>query len=97
MNLTLKENNINPIISVLEKVRWVEAKTMKFAPHEYTVRSTWEKDEDWIEILNIIDKLGEESLWGGKTYKYLYYNGWKYWAMHGGNYRISKIINRTRI
>ncbi len=84
---------IQPLINAQYKFAY----TMKYMPHWYTVRATWSDDRQYLDALEIIDEYGEDVKFGKKTYKYLYIGEYKYWAMHEGNYNVSKILNRAKI
>jgi hypothetical protein len=84
---------IEPLINADFKFAW----TMKYIPHWYTLRSTWADDTQYVAALEAIDEYGEKVKWGKKTYTYLYVGEYKYWAMHLGDYNVSKVINRAKI
>lgn len=87
------EEEISPLLTA----KWKVAKTMPYAPHEYTTRQEWADDSSYVDMLKLIDLHGVEQRWGCRTYRYLYFKEYKYWAMHGGDYAVSKIINRVRL
>lgn len=57
------------------------AKSMPKFPHDYTLRSSWVNDREFVDVVLYIRENGVKEYWGGKQYVYLYMNGYKYWTM----------------
>ena len=76
--------------------RWQFAKTYaRVAPHWYTVRE-WEPDgqEAFERFVMAIRNFGHDERFGGRVYRYLRVNGFKYWTM-GAPVGRTIIINRA--
>jgi hypothetical protein len=80
---------------MITKLRFVYAKTMLAAPHEYVVR-TQENEADYLALFHAIQEHGQRSRYGKRWYRYLHLDGWKYWAMTTAVGQ-SHIINRARV
>ncbi len=65
-------------------------------PHEYTVRMKWENQNDFWSVAKYIRDNGVDEPFFKKTFRYFYYDGYKYWTM-GNPYPITKIINRAKV
>ena len=57
------------------------AKTMSNNPHFYTLKSDWEKPQDFIKCAKIIWIYGTDEEYKGRQYRVLYYQDYKYWTM----------------
>lgn len=73
----------------IDTAGWTFAKTMPDIPHEYTVRgkATGGKTEppptDWHDwFVDEISRRGYPAEFAGRTYVYLEFEGYKYWALH---------------
>jgi len=78
---------------------WTVAKTMPWAPHEYTLRRncTGPQDEsDFERVVLGIRSLGYEEKYGKSTYIRYDLDGWKYWTM-GAPLDQTILINRARV
>lgn len=71
------------------------AKTMPAHPHFYTLRREWQ-DVEFDYAVAFIRANGYAETWGGRTYRYLNLNGWRYWTM-GAPLRETILINRAEV
>ncbi len=70
------------------------AKTMPDAPHWYTLRKTWENDEEFVACVQFIRDHGNVEYFWGKPYTKLEHGGYKYWSM-GYPLDVTILINRA--
>ena len=70
------------------------AKTMPDAPHWYTLRKTWENDEEFVTCVQFIRDHGNVEYFWGKPYTKLEHGGYKYWSM-GYPLDVTILINRA--
>jgi len=89
------------VADLLTNREYTFAKTMAHNPHFYTVRKTWERDEDFVFVVEQMRKYGWVGKFGKTKYTYFDCNGWTYWTMgasinlpDGSPHTI--IINRKR-
>jgi hypothetical protein len=69
---------------------------MPDSPHFYVVR-TPENNAEYERLFNLIAEQGVWEEWqDGRQYRYLYREGWKYWAMDNDITK-STVINRARV
>lgn len=81
----------------LNSLKWVEAKTMKNIPHEYSVLYwNYSNKKYFIEFAKLIQSEGYEEEFYGKKYKYINVDGYKYWTM---DFPIenTNLINRAKL
>lgn len=79
----------------IHSVIWKNAKTYEsFAPHEYTVVH-WnaEKTQEFRWFARLIKQIGKDEKFGKTTYRYLTFEGYKYWIMSAPDY--ATLINRA--
>lgn len=57
------------------------AKTMPQNPHEYTLRQTWENDEDFQRCVLLIRAHGYREKFGNTWYVLMRVGDYKYWTM----------------
>lgn len=80
----------------IEQARWRFAWTMRWHPHEYTVRE-WHQDAgtepEFEAMVQRICEHGYEDTFGKRTFTYLEVDGWRYWTM-GNPLPETTIINR---
>jgi hypothetical protein len=81
---------------LVEKAKWVFAKTMPHNPHWYTLRKGWDNDEDFVKLVLFIREYGYEEYYGGWPYTCLNINNMKYWTM-GDTIPGTRLINRKII
>lgn len=94
-NSDLPEDILAWVRTFIDNRFWKYAKTYaKTAPHSYTVRE-WQpdKDDEFVDMLNIITDYGTKEKFYRTTFTYLYVDGQKYWATHNAE-RVFIIINR---
>lgn len=72
------------------------AKTMPENPHWYTLRKTWDNDDEFVEIVELIRRYGYTELYHGRPYTMLNLNGMKYWTM-GAPIPATILINRKHL
>lgn len=74
--------------------RWQFARTMPDNPHWYTVRKWFpEGEESFEEFVRLIREHGDDEVFGGRTYRYLDFDGFHYWTM-GAPIAETTVINR---
>lgn len=74
--------------------RWVIARTMTHAPHQYTLRRDGE--EGFAEAVTLIRSQGRTGFWRMRRFIYLERDGWLYWTM-GAPVEETILINRARV
>jgi len=89
------------IIKILGAQKWIYAKTMPKNPHDYCLRKNFKSDDDFVYAVQFIRDNGIKLSWEGRSYIYLYLNGYRYWTMgcainkpDGSHYTI--LINRSK-
>ena len=89
------EKRIEQAIYILQSKVWLFAKTAKDKnPHWYTLRSTFDDNDRFDNIVLLLREFGnEENFWNVK-YLCLYHKGWKYWTM-GSPVDETILINKT--
>lgn len=87
-------DNSMTIQEILEAATWTFAKTMPQNPHFWTLRKDWEQDTDYEFAFDYIHAHGEEKVFGRTTYRVLFINGWRYWAMTDDLTK-SRLMNRA--
>lgn len=80
----------------VEKQKWIFAKTYaNKAPHEYIVRGKAEgTDEEFLQMIDYIQKKGFVMHFWGHPNRYIYQNGHFYWVMRDSDDDPTAIINR---
>ncbi len=78
----------------LEGQRWTFAKTMKWCPHEYTLRKHWTADVPFTEVVRYLNEKGYKAFFGKSVNTYWQAGPMKYWAMNS-NPEKAGLINRT--
>ena len=71
-------------IALLAAQEWIFAKTMPHNPHYYTLRSKWERDQDFIDVVHFIREHGVIESYpppDGPDYTVMVIEGFKYWTM----------------
>ena len=92
------ENKLMPyedlqfIGNLIEKSRWIFAKTMPQNPHYYMLRKESD-DSEFVRFVEIIRKYGYRNKYEGYWYTQLNVNNWFYWTM-GARVDITILINR---
>ena len=85
---------------LLQNAKYRIAKTMMEIPHQYTLRNTWEEDEDFVNVVMFIRNNGQAEYFYGKQYIYFYIGEYKYWTMGNPVCFFDKtktiLINRAR-
>lgn len=92
----MPEFDLSRLARVLETKSYRFAKTMPKWPHWYTLRKTWEVDEDFVFAVETIREHGFTEKWGGRTFRAFALNGLKYWTM-GAPIERTILINRKPI
>ena len=82
------------ISKIIKKLKWVEARSMKNIPHEYTVRSE-KYEKEYIMLYNYIATHFYIEYFYKKPFKYCDIGKYKYWFM-SDDISQSKIINRCK-
>ena len=79
------------------KQTWIYAKTYAaFAPHEYALRNRTPNKEDFDLAVKCIQENGMRMFYYKAERKYLYLDGWFYWALWSKDDLSDAIINRCR-
>lgn len=73
--------NIEEFNDSIQRQRWIFAKTMPEAPHEYCLRKNFTDDEEFVDLVKYIRENGREEWYRGRKYICLFLNGFKYWTM----------------
>lgn len=73
--------DIQQVALIFNKQRWIFARTMPDNPHEYCLRKNFERDEDFVKVVEYIRANGTEEMFEGYPYTCLYLDGHKYWTM----------------
>jgi hypothetical protein len=81
-----KAKILNDVQAAADSVVW--RKTIYVSPHEYIIRE--KVREAWEKIADAIDNLGVIEEFGGRPYKYLKMNGYRYW-------HYQKVLNRAEL
>jgi hypothetical protein len=90
---------IEQFAEFVHRRRWQFAKSMAFIPHWYTVREwedTPEGNETFDNAVLFIRETGYDEAFGRKSYRYLDFNGFKYWTM-GNPVNETTVINRAEL
>jgi hypothetical protein len=87
----LSEQRAQELREVIARLTFVFAKTLAHMPHEYVVR-TAENAAAYAELLAAIRTHSVPGAFHGRTYRYLYLDGWRYWQIPP-----YPLINRARI
>ncbi|MDE0045515.1 MAG: class I SAM-dependent methyltransferase [bacterium] len=70
------------LTGLLETHAYRYAKTMPGAPHSYTLKRTWEDEEEFVEALRKMRAVERiEEFFRGSWYRRFCANGYKYWTM----------------
>ena len=82
----------------IEKQNWRFAKNyMAFAPHEYIVKGKCNAtNEEFDRFAEIISEHGMRMFYYKMERRYLYFDGWFYWAMRNPDDDMDAVINRCR-
>jgi hypothetical protein len=93
--MTPKE--LTRVLAYIAAVKWQFAKTMPQNPHEYTMRK-WlpELEETFVWFVELIRRVGQVEMWGGRPYTYLDIDGNHYWTM-GSPIDETILINRKTL
>lgn len=78
---------------LLRNAKYTFAKTMPKNPHYYSVRTEWEDEAVFEDLVKFIRLNGHREKYGGRWYTCYVFDGWKYWTM-GWPVRETTIINR---
>ena len=75
---------------------WKAATSARYAklPHAYTLRRTWDNDEDFIWCVEYIRRVGYEERFIGRVWTYLDVRELQYWTM-GSPVPETTLINRA--
>jgi len=92
----LSKQAYDKIKRILLSKRWIFAKTMPDHPHWYTLRKEWEKDEEFVYVVNAIRQYGYTEKFYNKDYTRLDIEDMKYWTM-GAPVNETILINRAFI
>ncbi len=78
---------------------WIFAKTYADrAPHEYIVRGKQvASDEDFMSVVNHIDKHGITMYFWDHPNKYIFIDGYQYWVMKDNEDDPTMVINRCNL
>ena len=79
----------------IAKSKWRFARTMRYIPHEYCLR-TKDNEIEFLAFAMFIRKHGYQKRFGNATYTYLDVDGYTYWTMPQDQLPDVDIINRTK-
>lgn len=83
--------------SLIEKGKWIWAKTYPSIPHEYIVRGKCGLSDDEFLYLVVAQRTcGVHEQWHKYNFPYLYLDGYKYWTM-GDAIEETIILNRQKV
>jgi hypothetical protein len=83
------------LTGLLESARWKWAhRYAKFAPHYYSLASTWTDPDAFVWCVAAIQRLGIERPFKSRTFTYFTAGDWDYWCYDGAIER--ELINRAR-
>lgn len=88
--------SLEEVVAALEKHRWIFARTMPENPHEYTLRSEWDDDDLFCQVVEYIREHGYESWYHGRRYIQLDAGANFYWTA-GAPVYMTIILNRKQI
>ena len=92
----MKGEDLEIVRKYIAQVDWINAKTYKTAPHEYTLKSVKpELESDFINFVNFIRSNGYDERFFDKIYRYLDIDDYKYWTM-GSKIEETILINRAK-
>ena len=57
---------------------------------------TADNEADFVALFHAVRQNGVNERWNGRTYRYWYVGGWKYWTMTT-DVRQSHVINRAKV
>ena len=87
----------NILREMITRCKWIFAKTMPFAPHEYIVKDRCLlTTEEFEYFVNIQREYGVKEKWGRYNNSYLYIDDYKYWTM-GEPIEKTTVINRAKV
>ncbi len=87
-------NTCAELTGLLETHAYRFARTMPGAPHSYTLKETWEDEEEFVEALRKMRAVERiEEFFRGHWYRRFCANGYKYWTMGANLEHI--LINRA--
>ena len=69
------------VSELLEAAAWIYAKSMPQWPHEYTLRKTWEEDDQYARVFRYIHEHGYDRKFYRKTFRSLIVGDYYYWPM----------------
>ena len=83
--------------SLIEKGKWIWAKTYPSIPHEYIIRNKCGLSDDEFLYLVVAQRTyGVHEQWHKYNFPYLYLDGYKYWTM-GDAIEETIILNRQKV
>jgi hypothetical protein len=72
-----------PILAVVARLTWRQARPQPWGEHQYTVRVRDDphREADFLALFAAIQRDGVFERWRGRRKRYLYVGDWKHWAM----------------
>jgi hypothetical protein len=80
--------------AILEAQTYKFAKSMPKHPHYYTLRTTWESDQLFQDVVTHMRSNAVTEYFYTRPMLYFHWNGMKYWTM-GNPLEVTKLINRA--
>jgi hypothetical protein len=88
--------DLQQIGGLLFAQQWIYARTMPDNPHWYTLRKTWDRDEEYAWAVATIRRYGYQEIYEGRPYTVLNVDDMKYWTM-GAPIAETILINRKEL
>ncbi len=83
---------------ILSTCRFTFARTLARTPHSWICRKDWKNDNEFLELMDYIEKNGKVEYFFKHPFTYLYLGEYKYWVMtdKSGKADRTAIINRAK-
>ena len=93
----LTDTDYNRLHEMITRCKWIFAKSMPSAPHEYIVRDKCPlTDDEFVYFVEMQRQHGVNEKWGKHNNSYLYIDDYKYWTM-GAPIEETKVMNRAKV
>ena len=95
MTIEMPRTDLEFICDIIERSRWIFAKTMPKNPHCYMLRKGCD-DSEFVRFVELIRQYGHCLIYNGTEYTVLDVGEWFYWTM-GAPIEETILINRKEI
>ena len=93
----LTDTDYNRLHEMITRCKWIFAKSMPSAPHEYIVRDKCPlTDDEFVYFVEMQRQHGVNEKWGKHNNSYLYIDDYKYWTM-GAPVEETIVMNRAKV